>query len=168
MLRTIARLLRVLSSETHPAQIAGAASLAVIAGLTPLWTLHNLLVLLLVLVLRVNLSTFIVVWALFSGIAYLADPAFHALGLYLLTAEPLHGLWTALYATVVGRLSHFNNTVVLGSLVAAVVLAAGLFPLVVYLVREYRARLLAYVRRSRLMTFLKASKLYRIYVGLRE
>ena len=168
MLRTLARLLRALNSETHPTQIAGAACLAVIAGLTPLWTLHNLVVLLLVLVLRVNLSTFLVVWALFSGIAYLADPLFHALGLSLLTAEPLHGLWTAFYATVPGRLSRFNNTVVLGSLVTALALAAILFPLAVYLIRQYRSHLLSYVRRSRLMTFLKASKLYRLYAGLQD
>ena len=167
MLRTLARILKVLNSEAHPAQIAGAVALAAIMGLTPLWSLHNLLILLLVLVLRVNLSTFLVAFALFTGFAYLLDPAFHRLGLALLTSETLQGLWTGLYATVVGRLSGFNNTVVMGSLVASVVTAAVLYPLVVAGVRRYRTTIQAWVARSRLMTFLKASKFYRIYTEIR-
>jgi len=167
MLRTLARLLRVLNSETDPAQIAGAVALAAVMGLTPLWSPHNLLVLLLVLLLRVNLSTFLVTFALFSGVAYLLDPAFHRLGLALLTSEALQGMWTALYATVAGRLSGFNNTVLLGSLVASVVAAFALFPAVVYLVRRYRETVRAWVARSRLMVFLKANKFYRIYTELR-
>ena len=167
MLRTLARLLRVLNSETHPAQIAGAVSLAVIMGLTPLWSLHNLLILLLVLLLRVNLSTFLVTWAVFSGLAYLADPLFHRLGLALLTNGALHGLWEGLYHSPWGRLSGFNNTVMLGSLLAALVLAVVLFPVVARLVVQYRQRVRDWVRRSRLMTFFKASKLYRLYDGLR-
>jgi len=167
MLRTLARLLRVLNSETHPAQIAGAAALAAIMGLTPLWSLHNLLVVLLVLVLRVNLSTFLVTFALFTGIAYLLDPWFHRLGLLLLTSEALQGGWTALYGTVLGRLSGFNNTVLMGSLVAALAVAIVLYPLVVFLVRRYRETVRAWVARSRLMVFLKANKFYRIYAELR-
>jgi uncharacterized protein (TIGR03546 family) len=120
-----------------------------------------------VLLLRVNLSTFLVTFALFSGVAYLLDPAFHRLGLALLTSETLQGLWTALYATVVGRLSGFNNTVVMGSLLASVVIAAALYPLVVAGVRRYRTTVKAWVGRSRVMTFLKASKFYRIYTELR-
>jgi uncharacterized protein (TIGR03546 family) len=167
MLRTFARLLRVLNSETHPAQIAGAVSLGAILGLTPLGSPHNLLVLLLALFLRINLSTFILAWALFSGVAYLADPAFHAVGLRLLTSDLLHGLWEGLYHTPLGRLSGFNNTVRLGSLVVAVVLAAVLFPVVSRLVVQYRHVVRDWVRRSRVMTFLKATKFYRIYAGLR-
>lgn len=167
MLRTLARLLRVLNSETHPAQIAGAVALAAVMGLTPLWSLHNLLILLLVLILRINLSTFLVSFAVFSGIAYLIDPWFHRLGLALLTSEALQGVWTALYGTVLGRLSGFNNTVLMGSLVASLAAAIVLYPAMMFLVRRYRETVREWVARSRLMVFLKANKFYRIYSELR-
>ena len=74
MIRAIIKLLRVLNSEAAPAQIGLALAFALIMGLTPLWSLHNLAVLLLVLVLRVNLSAFLLGTAVFSGLAYLLDP----------------------------------------------------------------------------------------------
>ena len=59
MLRTIAKLLKVLNSETEPGQISLGFCFALVAGLTPIWSLHNVFVLLLVLLLRVNLSAFL-------------------------------------------------------------------------------------------------------------
>jgi len=97
MLTTIAKLLRVLNSEVAPWQISLGFCLALVAGLTPVWSLHNLVVLLLVLLLRVNLSAFLLGWVGFSGVAYMLDPVFHALGLMILTLPGLEGLWTELY-----------------------------------------------------------------------
>ncbi|MCA9481390.1 MAG: DUF2062 domain-containing protein, partial [Nitrospira sp.] len=77
MIKLLAKLLRVLNSETEPGQISLGFGLAMIAGLTPLLSLHNLLVLLLVCVLRVNLSAFLLGLALCTGIAYALDPLFH-------------------------------------------------------------------------------------------
>src|SRR5581483_8555891 len=119
MLKTLANLLKVLNSETHPGQISLAFCLAMVAGLTPLWSLHNLLVLLLVLLVRVNLSAFLLGLAFFSGLAYGLDPLFHRVGLAVLTAGPLDGLWTALYNSPVWRMERFNNTLVKGSLVVS-------------------------------------------------
>ena len=82
MIGTIAKILKALNSETAPGQISMALCFALIIGLTPLYSLHNLLVLLLVLILRVNLSAFIVGWVFFSGVAYILDPIFqHGIGL---------------------------------------------------------------------------------------
>ncbi|MCB9776893.1 MAG: TIGR03546 family protein, partial [Nitrospiraceae bacterium] len=122
MIKLLAKLLRVLNSETEPGQISLGFGLAMIAGLTPLLSLHNLLVLLLVCVLRVNLSAFLLGLALCTGIAYALDPLFHQIGLAVLTAPALEGVWTALYQSVWWRLEHFNNSIVMGSLVFAVML----------------------------------------------
>ena len=80
MIETLAKLLKVLNSETSPGQISLGFCLAMIAGFTPVLSPHNLIVLLLVLVLRVNLSAFIVGWVLFSALAYALDPLFHLIG----------------------------------------------------------------------------------------
>jgi len=52
MLRLIARLLRVLNSETNPGQISLGFCFAMVAGLTPLVSLHNLVVLLHIILLK--------------------------------------------------------------------------------------------------------------------
>ena len=44
MLRLIARFLKVLNSETNPGQISLGFYFAMVAGLTPLLSLHNLVV----------------------------------------------------------------------------------------------------------------------------
>lgn len=163
MIRILARLLRVLNSETEPGQISLGFCFASVAGLTPLVSLHNVLVLLLVLVLRVNLSAFLLGLAVFSGLAYLLDPLFHRLGLALLTAGALQDLWTSLYNSTVWRLERFNNSIVMGSLVFSLVAFAPLYLLSNALIRRYRAHVLAWVQRTHLMQMFKATKLYHAY-----
>ena len=156
-------MLSVLNSEIDPGQISLGFCFAMVAGLTPLFSLHNILVLLLVLVLRVNLSAFLLGLAVFSGLAYLLDPLFHWLGLQILTAQSLEGLWTTLYNSTVWRLEHFNNSVVMGSLVFSLVLFVPLLLVSNVLIRRYRQHILAWVQKTKLMQFFKASKLYQAY-----
>lgn len=163
MLKTLANLLRVLNSETHPGQISLGFGFAMVAGLTPLWSLHNLLVLLLVLLIRVNLSAFLLGLAFFSGLAYLLDPLFHQVGLAVLTAGPLEGLWTVLYNSPLWRLERFNNSIVMGSLVVSLLAFAPLCLLANLAIRRYRDHVLAWVERTYLMQFLKASRFYSLY-----
>jgi uncharacterized protein (TIGR03546 family) len=168
MLTILARILKTLNSATEPFQISLALCFAMIAGLTPLWSLHNILVLLLVLVLRVNLTTFILGWLGFSGIAYVLDPLFHVFGLHILTHNGLRGLWTALYNTPLLRLSNFNNSILMGSLVISLMLFVPLFFLSNLVIKKYREYLLAWVMKSRLVQALKASKFYGIYQSVSD
>ena len=166
MLRLLAKLLKVLNSEANPSQISLGLAAGLILGLTPLWSLHNGLLLLLVFLLRVNLSAFFVAFLMFSGFAYLLDPWMERLGESLLTAASLQGLWTSLYQSDFWRLTHFNNTLTLGSLVYALVLAVPLFFLGRLLVVKYRAHILAWVEKFKLVKLMKASRFYRIYESL--
>jgi uncharacterized protein (TIGR03546 family) len=163
MLKTIARLLKALNSETDPGQISLALCFSMVAGLTPFLSLHNLLILFLVLMLRVNLSTFILGWLFFSGVAYLIDPLFHWIGLTVLTASSLEGLWTVFYNCTLCRFERFNNSIVMGSLLVSLLLFVPLYLISRSAVVQYREHLLAWMRRTRIMQILKASKLYQAY-----
>jgi uncharacterized protein (TIGR03546 family) len=163
MIELIARLVKVLNSETEPAQISLAACFAMIMGFTPLWSLHNALVLLLVLILRVNLSTFIVAWGMFSVLAFMLDPVFHSIGLAILTAKPLIPIWTACYNNIWLRLDNFNNTVTMGSLFVSLVLFGPLLLVLNYGIRHYRDHVLSWMKRTRIAQMLAASKFYQIY-----
>ena len=166
MIKLLAKLLRVLNSETDPGQISLGLCFAMVVGLTPLVSLHNLFVLLLVFILRVNLSAFVLGLALFTGIAYLLDPLFHRLGLAVLTASSLADLWTSLYQSVWWRLEHFNNSIVMGSLVFSVAMFVPVLLLSNLLIRRYRQHVMVWVQKSRIMQMFKASKLYQTYETL--
>ncbi len=163
MLTIVAKIFKTLNSETEPFQISLALCFAMIAGLTPLWSLHNFIVLLLVLILRVNLTTFILAWLGFSGIAYILDPVLHAFGLHILTVDALKGFWTALYNSTLWRLSNYNNSLLMGSLVTSLGLFVPLFFLSNMIIRKYREHILDWVMKSRIVQALKASKFYGIY-----
>jgi uncharacterized protein (TIGR03546 family) len=163
MLKAIAKLIKVLNSDAAPGQIGAAVGFSMIAGFTPFWSLHNLLVLFLVLVLRVNLSAFLLGLAVFSGLAFGLDPLFDKLGLWVLTSDSLNGLWTAMYNRTLWRVERFNNTVVMGSLLASLVLFFPLLLLSNLLIRQYRATVMAWVQRSRILQAIKASRFYGYY-----
>jgi uncharacterized protein (TIGR03546 family) len=159
-------LLQVLNSETEPHQITLGLALGMVMGFTPMLTLHNLIVLLLVLVLRVNLSAFLVGIAIFSALAFALDPLFHSVGMAVLQAESLQGLWTDFYNTAWGRLEHFYNSVVMGSLIVAMAL---FIPVVLggnRLVVHYRAHVPGWFKENRIVTALKGSRFYEIYQSL--
>ena len=59
MIEQIARLIKILNSESEPGQISLAFCFSMVAGLTPALSPHNLVVLLAVLLLRVTLSAFL-------------------------------------------------------------------------------------------------------------
>jgi uncharacterized protein (TIGR03546 family) len=166
MIGLIARTLKVLNSETAPGQIGAGVAFACLLGFTPLWTLHNAVVLLLVLFLRANLSIFIVAWGLFTLLAFALDPAFDAVGHAILTAGGLQPMWSAFYATDLGRLSEFNNTVVMGSLLVGLVAAPVLWFATVQLVRQYRSRMLDWLRRKRVFQVLAGTRLFVLYQSL--
>ncbi|MBW2436059.1 MAG: TIGR03546 family protein [Deltaproteobacteria bacterium] len=166
MLDMIAKLIKVLNAEGSPTQISLGFAAGLIIGLTPLWSLHNLLLAFLVFLFRVNLSAFLLAWAFFSGIAYIADPAMDQLGATLLATSALQDIWTSMYNHTVCRIAHFNNTLTLGSLVSAVVVAVPMVFISNFLIKNYRQHILAWVRKSRLAQFLKASRLYRAYDAL--
>ncbi len=166
MLKMIANLLKILNSKADPFQISVALGLSMITGFLPLFTPLNLVILLLVLVLRVNISSYLLGSALFAGIAWFLDPVFHHIGLLVLTSGALEGLWTAFYNTVIGRLQRFSNSVVMGSLVFSIIFFVPLVLIMNAAIRRYREHLLVWVKKTRIMQVITASKLYSLYEKL--
>jgi uncharacterized protein (TIGR03546 family) len=168
MITSIAKLLSILNSETEPSQISLAFAFSMAAGLTPFFGIHNLVVFLLVLVLRVNLSAFLLGTALFSALAYALDPIFHIIGLKLLTWDAMRGTWTQMYDIPIFKVARFNNTIFMGSIVSAIilfvpfVLAGNLF------IRKYRKHILSYVEKTRIVQAWRATSMYRMYQSYRD
>ncbi len=164
ILKLLGKLFKALRSGQSPAQLAGGFILGMIIGLTPMTSLHNLVVLVLLIVLNVNLAMAIFSFLIFSAIAFLFDPAFHSLGYWLLVdVDSLHGLWTALYNIPVIALSRFNNTIVLSSLLISLLLCAPFYFLTKKGVVLYREKIDQRIQKLKIVQILKSSKIYGLY-----
>jgi len=168
MIQSVFKVLKVLNSETHPAQISLGLCFSVIVAFTPKFSLHNVVILFLILFFRINLSAFLLGGLLFTGLGALLDPLFHRIGLALLTAPGLEGLWTSFYNATMWRVQNFNNTVVLGSLVSGLVLFAPLYILFNKAVLYYRKHVYAHVQKLKIVQVIKGNDLYRRYQSLKD
>lgn len=168
-LKLLSKLINILSSAASPNQIAGGFALGMVIGLTPLLTLHNVLVFILIILININIATAIVSFAVFSGAAYLLDPLFHNLGYFMLVdMQSLTDLWTTLYNIPVIALSRYNNTVVLGSLMAALLLFIPLFFSSKLFVGVFRRSLLPKFQQLKIVQLAKGSKIYHLYKRVKE
>jgi uncharacterized protein (TIGR03546 family) len=168
LLKLLQSLVKTLHSEGTPGQVAVGIAFGAALGLTPLFNVHNLLVAALILVLNVSLGGAMLGWALFLPLGFLLDPLFDRLGRLLLLETPaLAPMWTAWFNMPVLPYTNFNNTIVLGSVVAWLALWLPIFFAARYGVARYRATLGERVRRSRFYQAVTASKAYNVYTWFR-
>lgn len=160
MLSRILKVLKALNSNEAPWQISLGLVFGALLGLTPLFSLHNLLVLLLALLINLNISMMVVACAVFSVIAFGLDPLFHQVGLALLTSPGLEGFWIQFFSCPVFLLANLNNTIVMGSLVATLVASVPLFFVFNVLVVKYRNVYNTFIGKFPLLKFLKVLDTY--------
>jgi uncharacterized protein (TIGR03546 family) len=165
MLTLLAKLLHALNSESSTRQIALAIALGFIVGLSPLFTLHNVAILFLVMVIRVHFGSFILAVSFFSGVGYLLSGLSINVGEWLLTSPALNGMFTALYQFSIFKLAHWHNTYVLGAFVVGIMLAVPMYFISQFLIVKYRIHIMAFFEKFRIVKALKASKFYRLYTS---
>jgi uncharacterized protein (TIGR03546 family) len=164
MIQQIIGLIRIIHSETDPRQISLGFALGMIPGLTPLTSLHNLLVLLAILFFRVNIGAAMLSWGVFKILAYALDPLFHQIGLFLLTGVAfLQGLWTTLYNAPLVPYTRFNNSIVMGGLVFSLFAFYPVYWGGRFMVVKYRETLMERFNRLRIVQVFRASDLYKWY-----
>ncbi|MCP4413167.1 MAG: TIGR03546 family protein [Gammaproteobacteria bacterium] len=163
MLAILIKVFKALNSEQSPGQLAAAVSFAIIIGLTPLFSLHNLLICLIVLWFRVNLTLFLIMWPLFSILGLILEPISQSIGLSLLQQPGLIPLWESFYNTVPGRWSNFYYGEVLGGLLIASVLAIIFYPINKKLITQYRETWLDKFQHYKVTKILRASKIWQLY-----
>lgn len=162
----LAKLLKALHSDAGPWQLAFGIMLGMMMGLTPLFRFHNLIILFIVLFFRVNLTTFLLGFAVFSLLAFALDPLMIGVGESLLSSQGLQAMWTAFYNTGLGRVSQFYNSLTIGSLVVTSLLAPVVLVLSKYLVVQYRQRFLAWAEKLWIVQVVKGSTVYQLYQKL--
>jgi uncharacterized protein (TIGR03546 family) len=163
IIKLIQSLFATLHSEGTPGQVAAGIMLGAGIGLTPLLSAHNLVLFAAIVLLNVSFGGGMLGMALFTPLGFLLDPLFDRIGLALLNAPGLRGLWTTWYNVPLLPYTNFNNSVTLGSFVFWLVTMLPIYLLAKRGISHYRATYGARVLNSKFMKAVKASKVYNIY-----
>jgi uncharacterized protein (TIGR03546 family) len=168
LIKLIAKIFRILNAEATPKQIAGGMALGMIIGLTPTFSLHNIVVVFLILVIRVNITSAILSMFAFDLIGYGVDPLSDWLGYAILTSTALRPLWIETYNAAIIPFTRFNNTIVMGSFVISLILLYPIFRLAEYGVERYRSDLAAKFQQWRIVKAVKMTRFYKYYQTYRS
>jgi uncharacterized protein (TIGR03546 family) len=163
ILKFLSTLFKALNSDGTPGQVGMGMAVGLCFGLTPLVSMHNLVVLAIAMLTTMSFPGVFLGWALATPIGFLLDPLFHKIGMAILTNESFAPFFTWVVNTPVVALSRLNNSVVLGSLVFWIVVLMPSFFLFRVLVRRYRADVYAHVQKWRIVQVVKGSKIYQTY-----
>ena len=166
MLTLLVKMLAALNSESSARQIALAITLGFIMGISPLLSLHNLVLLFVVLVIRIHLASFTLALGIFSGLGYLLSGFIVSVGESLLSAPALQSIFTAAYQYDWFKLAHLHHTYTLGALVVGLLLALPVYFLSLTLVAKYRVHVKNLFDKLRIVKALKTSKFYQLYCDI--
>jgi uncharacterized protein (TIGR03546 family) len=167
-LKLLTNFIKILREGQTPAQVAGGFALGSILGLSPMLTLQGVFVWLVILVLDVNLSAATLSLMVFSLFAFLFDPLFHHLGYYVLVnIDGLKGIWTTLYNAPIAPLTRFNNTVVIGSFLCALILSPIVYFGMKKFVIAYRTTVGARIEKMKIYQIISKSWVVKTYQRIR-
>lgn len=163
ILKFLQSLFKALNSDGTPGQVAMGMALGAAFGLTPILSLHNLVVLAVAMLTTVSFPGVMLGWAIAVPVGFMLDPVFERVGMAILTNDAFAPFFLWVVNTPIVALSRLNNTIVLGSLVAWLILLVPLYLLFRFLVTRYRADVYARLEKTRFLQAIKASKLWSVY-----
>ena len=167
-IKYIRTFIKVLSSDGTPSQIAGGFVLGMALGLIPFNMIYSMILWGALFMINISISAGFLGWMVFFGMTPLLDYVSHWVGHSLLTLPALTGIWTWMYNVPIMPLTHFNNTVVLGSAGLVLALSIPLYFLSKKGVLVYRKRLHKRVKKSKLFKSLKAMSIVKWIVKLEK
>jgi uncharacterized protein (TIGR03546 family) len=85
----------------------------------------------------------------------------------LLEASGWQGIYEAMYATALGRLSMFNHTITMGSFVIALIATPIVAAISYWVIANYRKRIQAKIMKLRVVQVIRGSRFWQIYTDLR-
>jgi uncharacterized protein (TIGR03546 family) len=163
ILKQLFAFIKLLNSDTGNISLAAGMTCGFILGMTPSLSLHSLLIFLILFFFRIQIGAALLAAFFFKFIAFLLDPAFHAVGSQVLQIESLQGLYTTLYNMPLIPFTRFNNSIVMGSAVITFALSPIIFLLSQYFIVKYREIFVARFRQTKVWKAIEATKFYQWY-----
>lgn len=165
MISQILKVFKALNSNARPWQLSLGVCFGAVLGLTPVLSLHNLVLLFLAFIINLNIGIMLLSFVLFSGIAYILDPLFHSVGYAVLKSDALSGFWVDFFSCPIALLGNLNNSIVMGSLIISIALMIPLFFFFNLVVVKYREKIQTYMEKFPIFRSLKIVKVYQTLMG---
>jgi uncharacterized protein (TIGR03546 family) len=163
ILKQIFAFLKLLNSETGHNSLAAGIAAGFILGMSPMLSLQTMFVFLVIFIFRVQMGAAFLAAFFFAFMAYLFDPVFDAVGSKILEMDSLQGLFTAMYNMPLVPLTRFNNSIVMGAGVTAIVLSPVVYFLSLYLILKYRETVVARFKQTKFWKAMQATTLFKWY-----
>lgn len=163
ILKQIFNFFKLLNSETGHNQIAAGIALGFILGLSPTLSLQTLLVFILILFFRIQAGAAFLSAFFFKFIGFFLDPVADPIGRMVLELTALRPLFIELYNMPIIPLTRFNNSIVMGSGVLAILLTPFIFTLSRIIILKYRVLIVARFKSTKFWKAFAATTVYKWY-----
>lgn len=163
ILKQLFSFIRLLNSDTGNISLAMGMTCGFILGMTPVLSLHSLIIFLIIFFFRIQIGAALVTAFFFKFVAFLLDPIFHFVGSKVLEIESLNGFFTTLYNMPIIPFTRFNNSIVMGSAVVTFTLSPFVFIFSQRMIIKYRETVLARFKTTRFWKAVEATKFYQWY-----
>lgn len=166
ILKQLFSFIKLLNSDTGNISLAMGLTCGFILGMTPVLSLQSLLVFLIIFIFRIQVGAALIAAFFFKFSAFLLDPLFDAVGRKVLELESLQSFFTTLYNMPIIPFTRFNNSIVMGSAVATIILSPIVFIMSQYMIIKYRETVVARFRETKFWKAVEATKFYQWYYKL--
>lgn len=163
ILKQLFAFIKLLNSDTGNVSLALGMTCGFILGMTPVLSLHSLLIFMILFFFRIQIGAALVMAFFFKFVAFLLDPIFHDVGSKVLEMDSLAPIFTKLYNMPLVPFTRFNNSIVMGSAVVTFILAPFVYLLSQYLIIKYRVTVLARFKTTKFWKAVEATKFYQWY-----
>jgi uncharacterized protein (TIGR03546 family) len=163
LLKQLFGFVKLLNSETGSIQIATGIAAGFVLGMTPFFSLQSLLIFVCLFLFRIQIGAAFLAAFFFAFIAYLLDPVFHLVGKAVLTSPGLAPTFTTLYNMPIVPMTRFNNTIVMGSGIVAILMTPFIYILARKLVQKYRETVVARFKQTKYWKAIQATSFYKWY-----
>jgi uncharacterized protein (TIGR03546 family) len=163
LLKQLFAFIKLLNSDTGTISIAAGITCGFILGMTPVLSLHALLVFMILFFFRIQIGAAFLAAFFFKFGAYLLDPLFHHVGSYVLEMKFLQDTFTYLYNLPIIPYTRFNNSIVMGSGVITFILSPLIFFISIMMIKKYRELFVARFKNTTFWKAIEATKFYQWY-----
>ncbi len=163
LIKQLINFIRMLHSEGGTKQLAWGLTLGAFLGFSPFFSLQTFFVLLIVFIFKVQFGAATLSAFFFKIVAFLIDPLANILGKSILESESFRPTWTTLYNMPIIPYTRFNNSIVMGSFIFALIISPILYFGFKMLIQKYRTHIVKTFEQSKAWKAFKATKIYEWY-----
>ncbi len=164
LLKQLFNFLKLLNSENGTNQIAAGVVCGMFLGFTPAFSLQTLAVIFVLFFFRIQIGAATIAAVFFKLFAFALDPVFDQVGSGVLEADAFHSVFTTLYNLPIIPMTRFNNSIVMGSGLVALILAPFVFLGSRVLIALYREKVVARFKKTLFWKGFTATSIYNWYV----